>query len=66
MGSNTLKNSYLQTIRLLNKYILQDLEMNNPQGMICHKTPTTNQPLFENIFKTDNFKKRIQKDIFWN
>ena len=31
----------------------QDLVLNNPQGLICHKTPT-NQPMY-GIYIDDNF-----------
>ena len=44
-SNNSFKNtvSYPQNVRLQIKY-KQELALNNPQGLICHKIPT-NQPV---------------------
>ena len=53
MSSNNLfKNSYLQTARLqIICTYKEDLALNNPQGLLCHKTPTNHHASF--IFETD-------------
>ena len=64
MSSNWFQNSYLQPIRLQILYKnKKNSELNNPQGLICHKIPTNQPSVFytkmNNLYKIKHMKKSV-------
>ena len=56
MSSDSFKNDVTDKLFTYKSYIIymykQDLVLNNPQELICHKTQTTNQLKRKHTFKT--------------